>query len=234
MLSRRPWRGDRRQFAAWGRDRNSRLDGLNLTARLVTSCRVPAVRCAYSHRDVAVLATRTPQYSRTALKLARPPANAAGPFLSLWLRVMQPAGRSASGSAHQQPCTSRGSVAPTHKRIAAVRRTFFLRFQILLRQSQTMIVGCRCGVKIDKGCFLGYHRTDHAGTWIARWRDEDGRQHYQAIGPADDIRDPDGVSVLTFSRAQRRAHEFFDHKARELEPRHLHGQRRPSRPFQEP
>ena len=104
---------------------------------------------------------------------------------------------------------------PTNALPLYAELNFFLRFQILLRQSQ-MIVGCRCGVKIDKGCFLGYRRTDHAGTWIARWRDEDGLQHYQAIGPADDIRDPDGVSVLTFSQAQRRAHEFFDHKAREL------------------
>jgi hypothetical protein len=54
--------------------------------------------------------------------------------------------------------------------------------------------------KISKGCFIGYRRIADGGTWVARMRDSGGRQHYEALGAADDIRDSDGLTVLSFGQ----------------------------------
>ena len=43
-----------------------------------------------------------------------------------------------------------------------------------------------------------------------------GKRHFDALGPADDIRDADGITVFSFAHAQARAREFFDRKAREM------------------
>jgi hypothetical protein len=55
---------------------------------------------------------------------------------------------------------------------------------------------------ISRGCAIGYRRGGKGGSWIARFRDEAGRQHYEALGAADDARDPDGLSVFSFAQAQ--------------------------------
>jgi integrase len=68
---------------------------------------------------------------------------------------------------------------------------------------------------VSAGCAIGYRRGKN-GTWIARLRDETGRQHYQTLGAADDHRDADGLTVFSFSQAQERAREFFASKARAL------------------
>jgi integrase len=68
---------------------------------------------------------------------------------------------------------------------------------------------------ISGGCALGYRRGANGGRWIAKFRDESGRRHYEAIGAADDARDPDGLSVLAFAQAQEKARAFFARKARE-------------------
>jgi integrase len=68
---------------------------------------------------------------------------------------------------------------------------------------------------ISQGCALGYRRGEKAGTWIAKFRDDGGTRHYEALGAADDARDPDGLSVFSFAQAQERAREFFRRKARE-------------------
>jgi integrase len=68
---------------------------------------------------------------------------------------------------------------------------------------------------ISEGCGLGYRRGSKGGTWIAKFRDETGRRYYDAIGSADDARDPDGLSVLSYSQAQEKARAFFARKARE-------------------
>src|SRR5262249_18974514 len=68
---------------------------------------------------------------------------------------------------------------------------------------------------IREGCALGYRSGANGGTWIAKFREETGRRHYQAIGAADDARDPDGLSVLSFAQAQEKAGAFFARKARE-------------------
>ena len=47
-------------------------------------------------------------------------------------------------------------------------------------------------------------------------RDDEGRQHYDFLGAADDVREADGLTVFSFSQAQERARNFFKSKAREL------------------
>ena len=69
---------------------------------------------------------------------------------------------------------------------------------------------------VSAGCAIGYRKGKKVGTWIARLRDDKGRQHYHALGAADDNRDPDGLTVFSFSRAQERAREFFQQRSREL------------------
>ena len=70
---------------------------------------------------------------------------------------------------------------------------------------------------ISAGCAIGYRRgSKGSGTWIARLRASDGRQHHEALGAADDHRDADGSAVLSFSQAQERARSWFAAKAREL------------------
>ena len=69
---------------------------------------------------------------------------------------------------------------------------------------------------ISKGCAVGYRRGAKGGTWVARMRDEAGKQHYEALGAADDVRDADGLTVFTFAQAQGLARGFFKTKAREL------------------
>lgn len=53
------------------------------------------------------------------------------------------------------------------------------------------------GAPVERGLFVGFRRLVHGGNWIARWRDQDGKQHYLAIGPASD--------ALDYDEAKRRA-----------------------------
>jgi integrase len=69
---------------------------------------------------------------------------------------------------------------------------------------------------ISKGCAIGYRRGAKGGTWVARMRDQEGRQHFEALGASDDIRDADGITALNFTEAQDRARAFFLRKAREF------------------
>jgi integrase len=69
---------------------------------------------------------------------------------------------------------------------------------------------------ISKGCAFGYRRASRGGTWVARFRDDAGRQRYEALGAADDARDADKLTVFDFAQAQERARGFFTRKAREL------------------
>jgi len=70
-------------------------------------------------------------------------------------------------------------------------------------------------VKISAACFLGYRKGSKGGTWIARFRTQEGTQAYESLGAADDHRDPDGLSVFDFAQAQEKARHWFDRKARE-------------------
>jgi integrase len=69
---------------------------------------------------------------------------------------------------------------------------------------------------ISAGCAIGYRKGAKGGTWIARLRGDDGSQHYDALGAADDARDADGLTCFTFPQAQERARIFFGRKVREL------------------
>jgi len=68
---------------------------------------------------------------------------------------------------------------------------------------------------ISEGCALGYRRGAKGGTWIAKYRDPEGKRHLEALGAADDARDADGLSVYSFAQAQERARAWFQDKARE-------------------
>jgi integrase len=68
---------------------------------------------------------------------------------------------------------------------------------------------------LSQGCALGYRKGAKGGTWIARFRDGDGKRLLEAFGAADDARDPDGLSVFSFAQAQERARAWFARKARE-------------------
>jgi len=61
-------------------------------------------------------------------------------------------------------------------------------------------------VVITRGCALGYRRGKKGGTWIARGTDGNGKLVYQALGPADDLNDGNG---LTYESAQAEARRFF-------------------------
>jgi integrase len=70
---------------------------------------------------------------------------------------------------------------------------------------------------MDAGAYIGYRRlASGSGSWIARFRDAEGNQHYQALGSADDTREPDRLNVFTFGQAQEVARQFFARKTREL------------------
>ena len=68
---------------------------------------------------------------------------------------------------------------------------------------------------ISAGNALGYRRGVKGGTWIAKFRDDSGKRHLEALGVADDARDADGLSVFSFAQAQERARSWFERKARE-------------------
>src|ERR1700730_16915272 len=68
---------------------------------------------------------------------------------------------------------------------------------------------------ISEGCALGYRHGAKGGTWIGKFRDDAGHRHYEALGAADDAREPDALSVFSFAQAQEKARAFFVQKARE-------------------
>lgn len=73
-------------------------------------------------------------------------------------------------------------------------------------------------VVIAKGCAIGYRKGSGGGTWIARFRDDNGKQHYSAIGAADDAMDSDGGGLcLSYAEAQRKADDWFKLAARGFE-----------------
>lgn len=69
------------------------------------------------------------------------------------------------------------------------------------------------------GRALGYRKGKNAGTWIVRFRDEHGRQHYGSLGAVDDALDADGGDILSYAQAQERARDWL----KDLERRLMHG-----------
>src|SRR5918997_3185000 len=72
---------------------------------------------------------------------------------------------------------------------------------------------------IGPGAALGYRKAPKGGRWYARWRALNertgGGYRKEALGTADDVRDANGLDVLSYVQATRKAHEFFDRCARE-------------------
>ena len=59
------------------------------------------------------------------------------------------------------------------------------------------------GPPLTKGGFLGVRKLDDGTcTWIARWRDDEGKQRYRSIGQITD--------ALDHAKAKREAEEWFD------------------------
>lgn len=71
---------------------------------------------------------------------------------------------------------------------------------------------------ITKGGALGYRKGSKGGNWIARYRDDLGKQHYNALGAADDALDAEGAGLsLSYAEAQRAAASWFELAARGFE-----------------
>ena len=74
------------------------------------------------------------------------------------------------------------------------------------------------------GCAIGYRKLARGrGTWIARFRDDRGKQRYSALGPADDINDPGSGLALSYGAAQAKARDWFKLAARGFDdqPQHV-------------
>lgn len=57
---------------------------------------------------------------------------------------------------------------------------------------------------LGDGLHLGYRRRASGGSWVARMWGEDSRYREERIGLADDYRDADGVTFLSYAEAQRK------------------------------
>ena len=51
------------------------------------------------------------------------------------------------------------------------------------------------GAPIARGLFIGFRKLEDGGSWIARQRNDDGKQRYQSIGHADSIPYDDAVKA---------------------------------------
>ena len=62
---------------------------------------------------------------------------------------------------------------------------------------------------LARGRALGYRKGRKGGTWIAKYRSDDGARAETLLGPADDALDAATAAVLTFSHAQAAARDWF-------------------------
>lgn len=68
---------------------------------------------------------------------------------------------------------------------------------------------------LGQGEHLGYYKGATGGTWIARWRPAGGGAYRKKrLGLADDVRDADGASVLSFAQAQAAARRWLAEMSR--------------------
>lgn len=57
--------------------------------------------------------------------------------------------------------------------------------------------------RIRTGCFLGFRKLDSGeGTWIARWRDEAGKQHYQSLGSMESYDEAESQARVWFASCE--------------------------------
>jgi len=63
-------------------------------------------------------------------------------------------------------------------------------------------------VSLDRGKELGYRKNGNGGVWVAKLVSPKLRKE-QRLGGADDVLDPNGTSVLSYSQAQEKARAWF-------------------------
>jgi integrase len=65
--------------------------------------------------------------------------------------------------------------------------------------------------RLADGQYLMFRKSAKggAGTWLARWRGEDGRIRQCQLGNADDFADADGETILTYAQAETKAESWF-------------------------
>ena len=83
-------------------------------------------------------------------------------------------------------------------------------FETLGREWASSLCGTIDGMQAEYQWRLGYRKGAKGGTWIARFRGDDGHQHYDSLGAADDAREPNDIDVFDFAHAQKRARDWFD------------------------
>ena len=66
---------------------------------------------------------------------------------------------------------------------------------------------------IDEGAHLGYRKGKRGGKWIGRYRPDGGSYVKSVLGHADDTREADGSTVLTYRQAQESARAWFADQA---------------------
>jgi integrase len=73
---------------------------------------------------------------------------------------------------------------------------------------------------VSEGAHLGYYRGQRVGKWVARFRKLGAGGGYakKTLGEADDVRDADGETILTFRQADEKAREWFSEQARGERP----------------
>jgi integrase len=72
---------------------------------------------------------------------------------------------------------------------------------------------------LERGRSLGYRRNASGGAWIARLYVGAGKYIEHRLGSADDTLESDGREILSWSEAQRLAHDWFARCANEGETR---------------
>jgi integrase len=64
-------------------------------------------------------------------------------------------------------------------------------------------------LSMSKGRALGYRKGSKSGSWLARYRNGDGRRIQAQLGPADDVLDAAEAAVFSFATAQEAARAWF-------------------------
>ncbi len=80
--------------------------------------------------------------------------------------------------------------------------------------------GLRHQTPLAAGFYLAYRRprSEQAGAWLARWKDKGEKVDKQLrIGDADDYTEADGIRILSYAQAQKKAEEWFREEVHRLE-----------------
>ncbi len=73
-------------------------------------------------------------------------------------------------------------------------------------------IAIRHQTPLAAGFYLAYRRprSGQAGAWLARWKDVGDKVDKQSrLGDADDYTDADGIRILNYAQAQKKAEDWF-------------------------